>query len=282
MEHLKRILAVNKEGAMKKFAILCGMRVGSWHLVSKLDNHPMIRCYGEFANRDNGIDFGSGSFRWIISLFTNNYLSNKSIDPDYMESFQKIFSLEYPFEASTSNLDKKTFISHFHKDISQVCAVGYKQMLPYVSPRNYHLFHLLLAHKDIFVFVLKRRNLLRQEISRIISKKTRVYSTTKDVRQEKISVRFKSLHRSVNKQRRLYEATEKLLEDHEVMEIYYEDLLEKEHQTMAHIFGSLQVEPMKTASVTKKINPSPLNDILANYDEVKAYFESKGLGKYFD
>lgn len=73
-----------------------------------------------------------------------------------------------------------------------------------------------------------------------------------------------------------------LFGDHAQLTLYYEDLVQ-EHK---HLFGEVQsflgLKPKSLAPTTRRQNPEPLRELIANYDELYAAFRDRPERAFFD
>ena len=142
------------------------------------------------------------------------------------------------------------------------------------------IWNILEEDPGFKIIHLQRRNLLRAHISKLIAVKTGVWiSSGKKISSEEIKV-----HIDIEKMLADFEAANTHIKDvrnkfksHKVIEIRYEDLVEKREETVKRILNFLEVKEMHLKSHLTKINTSKIEDIVLNYKELK---ERLGDTKY--
>ncbi len=67
-----------------------------------------------------------------------------------------------------------------------------------------------------------------------------------------------------------------------VHEVWYEDLVASPGETLESLQRFLGVEPRLLTTGTKRINPEPLSELIANYDDVRRHFQNTEWDWCFD
>ena len=247
---------------MTKFVVFTTPRTGSSLLIKSLDAHPEIFCAGELFFFKGEIYHNESRYHfWRLS-----FLSNKL---NYVINYPKLlFSL-------------KSFLDRFYtsKDTS-LKAKGFKLMhfQTYYTPGIFQY----LKTQHVKVIVLIRKNVLRNTLSDLRARTTKVYHNENEgavavipkfkVDINELGIKMKQIE-GFNKQ--LLNATEGL--DRYI--IYYEDL-EHWDNTLSGILSYLQVSDYPIKPASKKLNPDNLEEMIDNYDEVSKWLNENGYGKY--
>lgn len=161
-----------------------------------------------------------------------------------------------------------------------VKAVGFKLHYNHPGGANHDItWDLIKADSDIKIIHLHRRNVLRSHVSEIISQKTRVFQLKSEAKRPDISTRKigLSIDEVVNLSN-LYEHRRsrynELFSDHEVLEIFYEDLVDPLSSVQRKITDFLSVDTKKMRANTSIMNPESLGDLITNFTEVEEALKS--------
>jgi LPS sulfotransferase NodH len=141
-----------------------------------------------------------------------------------------------------------------------------------------------LKKNDVKVIVLIRKNSLRNTLSDLRARSTKVYHNESGVKTDAIP-KFKiDLNELGNKMQQI-EGFNKQLENASAglnrKIVYYEDF-ENWNNTIADLQDYLNVTQMKIEPVSKKLNPGKLEDMVENYQEMKDWLLARGYEKYLD
>lgn len=159
-----------------------------------------------------------------------------------------------------------TVYKKYHKSIK---AVGFKYFYEHQSLEP-ELLNYIIAHNDIKIIHLKRRDLLRTYVSNKISEKTGVWSITKFEKDKPLHtkrikfenedyIQYKS---NIEKE---YENFKKNFLFHCQYHIYYEDLVKDKNKKLSEIQSFLLLENKSLITLLDKQNPEALNDLLINH-----------------
>lgn len=243
----------------KKFIVTCAARTGSTMLRYLLNSHPEILCHGEIFRRK-----GIGA---LEGQHGEKYLE----DIAYQEKLNDYFYNDTPY-----------FIKHIVYDSDDHPVIGFK-----FKTDEYFGKHLtfkkvaayLKADKEIFVINLKRRDLLAQYVSHQIVLQQNSATVKFDNQQDRIQpvfIKQEQLLRFLNTvQTREHQIVEEMVE-HPIIEVWYEDILTPQSDSLVNIQSFLNVEPKLLSTSTKKIITDYKNLIL-NLEEILPLFESESL-----
>jgi hypothetical protein len=75
---------------------------------------------------------------------------------------------------------------------------------------------------------------------------------------------------------------DELFADHEALVVYYEDFLDNQTREFEKAQRFLGVTPRKVFADTRRQNPEPLRQLIANYDDLRARFAGTDEAVFFD
>jgi hypothetical protein len=279
--------------AYTRFIILAPARSGSNLLASQLNAHPDMVCFAELFNYT--VDF-------II------------YDVDGYDGHS-------PEDIALRERDRPAFLRTriFGQHDEGIHAVGFK--LPYehiwLVP---DVLEWLLAQDDLRVIHLRRRNLLRARVSLRIAEMTKVWMERKPPPLTSLLTpanAFRALRHpgratnavratlwpklpgpqaqrepitiSVDECKFYFAWVEEnaaqygsAFGDHPVLTIYYEDLVANREAVLHELQMFLGLKPRPLRVATRQQNPEPLEELIANYDELREAFRDTEYGVFFD
>lgn len=77
-------------------------------------------------------------------------------------------------------------------------------------------------------------------------------------------------------------AFESAFESHKRWTLYYEDIMERPEREYRQLLEFLGLEPEKLSTATRRQNPEPVRDLVANYDELREAFAGGPYASFFD
>jgi hypothetical protein len=215
------------------FAILCVGRVGSEHLVSLLDSHSRVTCFGELFAPPGG----AGPPRATTRV------------PRFFESGH-----DDPWAYWGDVTGRLT---------DQV--IGLK--LPHSSLKGHPRSGELVESKEVDFIRMRRTNRLAQYVSVLMALDSGVWQST-DGSYRKRPVRVDT-ERCINGLRNIDRSEaelDRLAAGHRVFELRYEEL------ALGHGLEAVQeflgVEPQPLTSPSEQLRTLPLKDVIENYDEL--------------
>lgn len=249
---------------MIKFVVFTTPRTGSTLLVKSLDTHPEIFCAGELFFLKKGIFHNESQYPFIRIPFVGNKIN-------YLVNYPKLL------------LGLKTFLNKFYSGHGEKGkAKGFKLMhfQTYYTPGIFDY----LKKNNVKTIVLIRRNVLRNALSDLRARSTKVYhneSGGKSAAIPKFTVSIPELAAKMSQiqgfNRQLESASKNL--DRKVL--YYEDF-ENWSQTISGVLKYLQVSDLPLAAVSKKLNPDKLQEMIENYQEVENWLNKNGYAEFLD
>ena len=147
----------------------------------------------------------------------------------------------------------------------------------------------LRRDRDIRVIHLRRRNLLKMHVSRLLMPTRRNFiwepHTTEPLPPVRIRVDPAAAIAQMRRARAQYERFEALFAAHPRLPVVYEDLIEDQRLRPAEgrrICGFLGVEERPMSSRFVKLNPDSLEDIVTNYDELLGAVRRTEFAEFLD
>ncbi len=243
-----------------KFIILGRARTGSNFLASLLRSHRRIMCFGE--------------------LFNN--LRRDTIFWDYPGCEVTPEALGLRERDPVAFIDTRVFASVPR----HVKAVGFK--LFYVHAQEEHwrgVWDHLKSHTDCKVIHLRRRNIVRVHLSEKIAFQTQRWSILRDddaYRDVAVEVTFGECLKMLGQTREYVERYQRLFADHDVLEVFYEDLVSNFDAETDRIQRFLGVARRRLRAATRKQARQPLTTMISNYAELKRQCEGTPLAVFLD
>ncbi|MFO7536923.1 MAG: Stf0 family sulfotransferase [Chloroflexota bacterium] len=259
--YLKNI-ALNK-GLLKghtdytRFIILGRSRVGSNFLRGLLNSHSHVEVFGEVFQTYEAVAWalpGYGQSPATLALYQN--------DPaQFVE--QELF---HPFPPQITAVGFKLFYYHAQDDDRQA-------IWPYLQSRT-----------DIKLIHIKRRNMLKTHLSRRRAEETDVWFNLSGERetQKPLTLDYQTCLDDFVQTRRWETAYDTFFQDHDRLDVIYEDLARNTETQMAQIQSFLGVAPQPLIPETYKQARKPLSDAIANFDELKQQFAGSEWAVFFE
>ncbi len=248
---------------MTKFVVFTTPRTGSSLLVKTLDKHPEIFCAGELFFFKGDIYHNESRYHFWRFSFLNNKIN-------YLINYPKLF------------LTLTGFLNRFYASDSELQAKGFKLMhfQTYYIPGIFDY----LKKNNIKVIVLIRKNVLRNTLSDLRARTTRVYHNDHEG-QVAVIPKFKVDIDELGKKMKQIEGFDKQLEvstsnlNRKI--VYYEDF-ENWEKTISDILNYLNVTNIPLPPASKKLNPDKLEDMIENFGEIKTWLHKNDYNKYLD
>lgn len=276
-----------------RFIILTYARAGSTMLASSLNSSPNIICFRELFNP---IMDGIG---YHVEGYDNSSAEDRVLRNEDLRKF----------------LRERIFCQH----PKAIRAVGFK--MPHVHFSSFPgLLEGLVEDTELRVLHLRRRNLLRMLVSLRIAQRTGGWSEDRKAtlaskfrlsnvpgaaRHPLMATNrlwrflrprepaWKSLRvpltLSETECREFFKEIERdsdyydgLFHEHPQLTLYFEDLLKDRRAVFNRVQSFLDLKPRPLAVTTRRQNPEPLRDLIANYDELYAAFKDSPEAAYFD
>jgi len=271
------LLGKNKDYG--KFLIISTERSGSSFLTTLLQSHPSIVCYTELFSVEQ-CSFGYPFFlsendKTILLLRNKNNIKflKKIVFRGYFDDFKAV-----------------GFKAHYYQ---------------LANPFFEKAFKYLKKHSEIQIIHLIRRNFLLTLVSNELAKETKQYFKPDPIIAEKINnsgllneqfsgskrekdSEFSCISLDFEKVRNYFETTERSIElykhdfrQHDIIEIYYEDLVQNLQNETNKLLNFLGVENKPLSSVLIKQNTRNIKEILLNYEDLKEKFANSKWSVFF-
>lgn len=238
-----------------RFLILASARTGSTLLTRSLNRHSGILTYGEILRDQSFFPARFAEFGNSQGLFQR--------DPvEFIES--KVYR-KYP---------------------PHVAAVGFKifyRHAPRETAWGQAVWRYLAEQKSIKVIHLKRRNLLKAQLSRQKAAGTKEWIKYSAEKQHSaITLTYDDALARFTQTRQWETEYAALFAEHPLLDVYYEDLAADFSNQMARLQSFLQVAPEPLEPTTQKRPSLPLSAQIANYEELKSQFQGSPWAEFFE
>jgi LPS sulfotransferase NodH len=225
-----------------KFIVLTYPRTGSTLLCNLLDNHPMIRCYGEILHDKE------------------NTREKELGDRDDKTKLKELH-----------NQDIKAYMASLHYHPTRTI-IGYKIMYDHLTPKVTEYL------KDTNIKIIHlTRNLLETYVSRQRSIKYKIWHLpigAKELPDDKLIIDPKDCETYFNHITSNIEKHHQLLESRDIFKLDYEQLNNKLDQTTQSLYKFLNVPYHKPLAKTKKSENKTMEYRIINYESLWAYFQN--------
>ena len=254
----------NSHKDYQKFLIIGHPRTGSNFLVSLLHSHPQIRAFGEVFTEYDDIHWGY-----------SGYKSKKIFDLRY----------SYPIKFLDDIVYRKTFPS-------TVVAVGFK--LFYFQPKQPHqqvVRKYLQNIKGLKIIHLKRKNIFHTYISHLLAAVTDEWilmskqkTDSEQTQAQQLTINYEDCLQTFEKIRNWEQEYTNLFSSptQQLYELWYEELASDTAQQTKKLQAFLGVEERQLTTYTKKQPKKPIEQIVANYDELKEKFQDTCWHEFFN
>lgn len=270
----------------QRFMMLASARTGSNLLLSLLSGHPSIKMYGELFNLDklrkdelvqtlddpieylrkrvyraHPLGTAAVGFKMFYEHLTPDYFS-KPIDP-----------------SETSERLKEQFV-----ELSTFLQTNYDRTT--LSERFSATWDFLTGDRSLAIIHLKRRNMLNTLISLKTAYVTDVWwqlNGTKRTGTTKTTLRLDpaECERYFRKLDECMEKADWIFQDHQKLEIVYENLLEKREEELRRVFAFLNVPYHLLSTRLEKQILAPVSELVENYSQLRQYFQQTKWSAFF-
>jgi LPS sulfotransferase NodH len=230
----------------------------------RLFGHQVDQRFAIVGNARTGSNFLLGGLKSspAIRVYHEIFAShNRKVG----ENFDKILSTIYQYESKSTRM------------------VGFKVFYNHLTDEEWKK---LVAHKDLKIIHLTRRNRLRTVISLEIAFKTGQWT--------------KSGHAGSQEEKRITLHPGKLLQrlqqieegelltrnrycDRQILEVVYEEMVESPNDVFAEVAAYLGMNGIDPDKIRlKKQNPESLEQLIVNYNEIEAVLKNTPYAEYLD
>ncbi len=223
-----------------KFVILGYPRTGSNLLMTTLNKHPNVFCYGEIFNNREVRD-------WDIPYVFRSPFELKKKDENPVEYARKKIFGEYPVDVKAVGF--KLFYHHARKE------------------REEEVWEFLKNDKRIKIIHIVRKDLLRAFVSHALAKETGKFVNKSGGKSgvRKITLDLNECENYFEKTTKNIREFDRFFSEHSVLKIFYENLSGDFDKTISEIEEFLGLEKMKLSAGTKKQGAYSLSEVVTNY-----------------
>jgi LPS sulfotransferase NodH len=242
-----------------KFIILCRSRTGSNFLLNQLQFHENIRMFYEVFSQDQS----PKEFWDYINYDIQNIRNIKQNDPiQFIETFL------------------------FREMPLNVKAVGFKLFYYHAQEvKAQEVWQYLQANQELKIIHLVRKNLLQTYVSQQIALATNSWylKSGKQVQSNPaIALDYEQTRKAFEETKKLESDNDTFFQNHQILKVFYEDLVQDNLEEIAKIQNFLNVKPTPVSISTKKRSPQSLQQVIQNYSELKNNFQTSPYASFFE
>ena len=175
----------------------------------------------------------------------------------------------------------------FTKKTRKIKYVGFKIFYYHpIDSQDRSVWDFIKNDRTIKIIHLKRNNILRAVVSRLIAEKTLHYSYTTDfstpLTDKKISINIEDCLKEIEQTKQWEKAAVRAFHQHAVLTVNYESLSNNTPIVLNNIFAFFGLKHFPAQSTLRKQNPEPLNDLVNNYLALEISIKAAGYHAYLD
>ena len=267
----------------KKFLILGSARTGSTFLMSMLSAHSHIKMYGELFNLDKL------SRTLLVEVLANpvSYLSkriNRVQEGEIQVVGFKIFYdhlTEGYFDKIMDRDQAASTLSERLKEFDDFISQNYSRQD--LLAKFQKTWEFILEDTSIKVIHLKRRNKLETLVSLKTAFLTDQWMLLKGKNHSETV--FPLTHDECvsyfNKMDTYEQTYHSMFNQHPVLDVTYEALVEGKDEVTAEIFNFLELPYAPVSTIMKKQNVSPLSQTVENFEALRESFKTSKWEQFF-
>lgn len=174
----------------------------------------------------------------------------------------------------------------FSKKSKRIQLVGFK--IFYYHPNesdDKEVWELLKNDKTIKIVHLRRENKLRTHVSRLIAGKLDVWKSQNiltPVKEKKVEIEIEELLKDFHETESYEFQTRRDFLNHPFLELTYESLVKDKESLMQAILKFMEVDWVSLESSLRKQNSETLEELIHNYDDIKACLNKTRYSNFFD
>lgn len=216
--------------------------------------------------------FGDRKYQKFVIIANARTGSNLLIN--YLDSHKKIEAKGELFGVLHNKSCMEIWNAFFLNKNKKVKFAGFKIFYAHpLDTKDKDVWKFISKDKRIKVIHLVRQNKLRTHVSRSIARKTNQWARkTKNkipLEKKQIKIDYNNLYSNIKELTNYENKTRKDYQDHQFLEISYEDLVFDKNSTMCKVFDFLDVERNEFTTKYKQQNKEKLSDLILNYDEIE-------------
>jgi LPS sulfotransferase NodH len=254
-----KLRSISGTSRYRKFVIVGTARTGSTLLINLLRGHSQVRVFGELFRSPEAIG-------WDVKPFAT------------LQSFDVV---------SLYRADPVAFLeNHVFRRWPRPCgAVGFKLFYYHArTPEHSVVWDYLAADPEIRVLHLRRRNLLAQYYSLRLAHQTNSWTKAAVPKGDPAPMRLgpQECQDHFGWVRALEEECAAFFGRHDVYDIWYEDLVAEQEQTMTGIQEFLGLARYVAKPTIARQRTTPLRLAIANYDDLSKALHETPWSVFFD
>lgn len=281
-----KLSAISTDSNLKlqRFVILGSARTGSNLLLSLLSAHPHIKTYGELFNLDMLPETS------LIEVLDDpvTYLRRRVYQDHKLEIAAVGFKMFYDhltrayFTKLVDISDAAPQLREKYNRFSSFIESNYAWEI--LDERFRTAWKFLRADQSLAVIHLQRRNVLHTLISLKQAYMTSQWWSLKSGLQTTLPVYLDpgECCRYFQKLTNSAAEADAAFAEHSKINVIYEDLIDKQQDTLQRIFAFLKVPYEPVTTRMKKQNLASPREIVANYEQLKSYFRNTRWDAFFE
>ena len=277
-------ISTDSNSNVQRFMILGSARTGSNLLLSLLSAHPHIKTYGELFNLDM---LPQGSLLEALEdpatfLRRRVYQTHKpEIAAVGFKMFYEHLTRDY-FGKLIDVSDASPQLQEKYAQFSNFLESNYAWEV--LEQRFRTTWEFLHDDQSLAVIHLQRRNMLHTLISLKRAYTTSHWWSLKSSPQTTSAVYLDPAEccRYFHKLDSFAAEADTAFSGHPKINVMYEDLIEKQQDTLQQIFAFLKVSPEPVTTRMKKQNLESPWETVSNYEELKSYFQHTRWHVFFE
>ncbi len=249
-----------------KFIILCRSRTGSNLSLNQLQFHQNIRMFYEIFSPDQS----PKEFWDYINYDIQNIRNLKQNHP--VKLLDDFVYREMPLNIS---------------------AVGFKLFYYHAKVgKQKEIWQYLKERQEIKIIHLVRRNLLKTHVSQQMALTTNTWYLKSDwasklrdrhtQSEPTIQLDYEQTMKAFEQTKKLEQENEDFFQDHQILKVFYEDLVKNNMTEMEKIQNFLGVQSTPVYISTKRQSKNSLQKSIQNYSELKTRFQGSPYASFFE
>ena len=141
-----------------------------------------------------------------------------------------------------------------------------------IDSEDKSIWEILKNDTNFKIIHLQRKNVLRTHISELIARKLDLWTdrgrSEIGLVKKKININVDEFYRVLEKNEKHIEKVKNQFQQHKMIDVFYEDLVDNRSKTMERVFDFLNVSNYDSKTDLLKQNPEKMNDLIMNHEEL--------------
>ena len=229
---------------------------------------------------------GHTRYRRFVVLSRSRTGSNMLLS--FLNSHPNVYAGGEIFGRLNGRNHTKILAAAFGKQPRYIKARGFKIFYYHpIDDKKSNIWNDLVNMNDLHVIHLKRRNILRTLLSRKLAETNDVWLTTNSGSKDSVSSKqvfftVKELTEGFEQTRQWEQNGDDMFRDHNVLSVYYEDLVCDADSNFNKLTDFLGVVYVKPQTNLKRQNPERICDLISNYEELRVAFTGTQWQTFFE